>query len=109
MELSKCLTINSANISTIVRNNMVKHISFKRPDYDTSFLVGIHTYLDHMITIRRVNSRSKRVTLLNVPPNVSATEVFHLLSFYGKVKRKIHYDLHNDGMLRGHPNGTQHV
>ena len=44
------------------------------------------------------------------PPFVAEEEVFHLLAFYGKIHdKKITYDLHKDGILRGHPNGNQYI
>ena len=110
MSLEKCETINLANVSTIVRKNMAIHVSFLNPYYDVSFLVGNHTYMDHMITIRKINSRTKRVSFLNVPHFICEQEVFHLLAFFGKVhEKKIIKDLHKDGLLKGFPNRNQHV
>ena len=34
MSLELCESINSANVSTIVRNNVVKHVAFSDPNYD---------------------------------------------------------------------------
>ena len=71
--------------------------------------MGNHTYKEHSINIRKVNTRSKRVTLLNVPPFMDDLEIFHLLSYYGKVEGKIRNDVHKDDLLKGINNCNLHV
>ena len=110
LEIEAVLSISSANMSTVIHNNLLKYIQFKDSNYNLDYLVGEHMILGHSVSIRRCNTKSKLISFLSGPPYVPDEELIHLLQFYGMLRHdNIVHDVHKDKLANGLMNGTRRI
>ena len=51
LNMEEVVSINSSNMSSVIHNNLLKHICFINEEYDTDHMVGDHFHLGHYIFI----------------------------------------------------------
>ena len=72
-------------MTSMVQNNAMEYIMMKFNDYNVDNLIGEWSFSNHLVSVKKANSKAKQVSFLNVPDFIPNDELIHFASKFRKV------------------------
>ena len=93
LDIEKVEMINLSSMSSLIHNNLVKHLPFNDISYETDGMVGDHLYF---------TTKSKQIYIMGLPYYIPKEELLHFLSLFCHLPlQTLNYDIHKDPLGKG--------